>query len=57
MTKKTKQPQDLPEYVPCKNCKKLISPGRNRRRETCNQACKQAYYRKKKAGLVTDEQP
>ncbi len=33
----------------CKNCGKRISPGRNGRRDHCNDACKQAAYRKRRA--------
>lgn len=31
----------------CLNCGKRISPGRNGRRDYCNNACKQEAYRKR----------
>ena len=49
MTRKPK-PQDLPELIPCEYCGKQIKPGRDRRRKFCNQACKQAAYRKRRDG-------
>jgi hypothetical protein len=44
-----------PEYTHCKFCGAVIRPGRNRRREYCNAAHKQAAYnaRKRGAQLVT----
>lgn len=38
-----------PELIPCEFCGRLISPGRNRKRKTCNVAEKQALYRQRKA--------
>ena len=36
-----------------RHCKKTISQGHNRRRKFCNNACKQAEYRERKAANVT----
>lgn len=39
-----------PEYTRCKFCGAVIRPGRNRRREYCNAAHKQAAYNARKRG-------
>ena len=39
----------------CKHCGRAISPGRAGRRDYCSAACKQAAYRKRKNGDVTQQ--
>ena len=43
------------KYKKCayRDCKKTITQGHNKRRKFCNQACKQAEYRARKADRVT----
>ena len=38
----------LPELIACEYCKKMIYPGRNRKRKFCNAAEKQAAYNDRK---------
>jgi len=52
MTRPPKAKKNRPD-VPCKNCGRMMSPGRNGKRDYCNNACKQAAWRKRKDQLVT----